>query len=44
MQLSVIINNVGIKISVGVNVKKFITKEDVREDLFGVLPANIFWS
>ena len=37
MQVFVIINNVRIKINVSVNVKNWLTKEDVIKDLFGIL-------
>ena len=37
MQIFVIINNVGIKINVVVNVKNGLTKEYVIKDLFGIL-------
>ena len=37
MQLFVVINNVGIKINVDVNVKNQLIKEYVTKDLFGIL-------
>ena len=37
MQVFVIINNVRIKTNVSVNVKNWLTKEDVIKDLFGIL-------
>ena len=37
MQAFVIINNVGIKINVDVNVKNSLTKEIAIKDLFGIL-------
>ena len=37
MQVSAIINNIGIKINVDLNVKNQLTKEYVINDLFGIL-------